>query len=235
MHLFYTFHFLLESCELVYACLLPLHNKKTSSSLPELQSSLQEGAKLGQLRIIILFHTPPTTSSLLRCTRSFSSFANSSACSARHFQPPTVRLLHPLLHLSKMATGPRRSLRIQSERRESENGTKRENDPMLTPPATPSPTTRKRKPSQSSKVKKEDGDDDEVKASNTNGKKTTAEKKIATLRASLAQGPFPNHRLPTEGEALRVAEVLTEAHGYQSMPKKQPPRGDDRWGGCGDV
>ncbi|UZJ55265.1 hypothetical protein CBS101457_004585 [Exobasidium rhododendri] len=66
-------------------------------------------------------------------------------------------------------------------------------------------------------------------------KQTISERKLATLRASLDTGPFPDWKRPTPEEALEVAEILTEAHGYKTMPKKQPPKGDDRWGGCGDV
>lgn len=66
-------------------------------------------------------------------------------------------------------------------------------------------------------------------------KQNTTDKKLASLRASLAEGPFPKHARPTPEEAQQVAEILTEAHGYKTMPFKQPPRGDDRFGGCGDV
>lgn len=88
------------------------------------------------------------------------------------------------------------------------------------------------------RVKKEE-EEEEVKTP-VNGsarkpKMTTSERKLASLRASLDTGPFPDWQRPTPEEALQTAEILTKAHGYKSMPTKQPPKGDDRWGGCGDV
>lgn len=90
------------------------------------------------------------------------------------------------------------------------------------------------------RVKKEEEDVDTKESPSTNGsakkmKKSTSERKLASLRASLDTGPFPDWHKPTAEQALEVAEILTRAHGYKSMPVKQPPRGDDRWGGCGDV
>lgn len=113
----------------------------------------------------------------------------------------------------------------------------------LTPPQTPSPTKRKapankRKRSASPAVKREakkEDEDAEVDEKPKKAKQTTTDKKLASLRASLASGPFPTHARPTAEEAQQVAEILTEAHGYKTMPFKQPPRGDDRFGGCGDV
>jgi hypothetical protein len=87
-------------------------------------------------------------------------------------------------------------------------------------------------------VKEESLESPEIKAeasSPQKGKQTISEKKLAALRAGLDTGPFPDWKKPTPEEALHVAEILTEAHGYKSMPVKQPPKGDDRWGGCGDV
>lgn len=66
-------------------------------------------------------------------------------------------------------------------------------------------------------------------------KQTTSERKLATLRASLDTGPFPDWPRPSTADAQEVAAILTEAHGYKSMPVKQAPKGEDRWGGCGDV
>lgn len=62
-----------------------------------------------------------------------------------------------------------------------------------------------------------------------------SDRKLASLRASLDAGPFPDWVRPTESECMEVAQILTRAHGYKTMPTKQPPRGDDRYGGCGDV
>lgn len=96
-------------------------------------------------------------------------------------------------------------------------------------------------PSPRKRVKKEEEDAEEdlkktpVDGSARKPKMTTSERKLATLRASLTTGPFPDWHKPTSEEALEVAEILTKAHGYKSMPVKQPPKGDDRWGGCGDV
>jgi endonuclease III len=86
--------------------------------------------------------------------------------------------------------------------------------------------------------KEEDQDDDEDVKTTSKSRKpkmTTSERKLNSLRTSLETGPFPDWHKPSPEEALEVAEILTKAHGYKSMPVKQPPRGDDRWGGCGDV
>lgn len=62
-----------------------------------------------------------------------------------------------------------------------------------------------------------------------------SDRKLASLRASLDSGPYPAWKMPTESECFQVAEILTKAHGYKTMPTKQPPKGEDRYGGCGDV
>lgn len=100
-------------------------------------------------------------------------------------------------------------------------------DKPLAPPVTPR-TTKRARPSSSASPEKR------TKALKKEPR-TAAERKLASLRHSLATEPFPQWARPTPKEALQVAQILTEAHGYKSMPRKQPPKGDDRYGGCGDV
>ncbi|KAN0066284.1 hypothetical protein ACQY0O_000378 [Thecaphora frezii] len=73
-------------------------------------------------------------------------------------------------------------------------------------------------------------------------KPTTSEKKLASYRASIQGSPFPDHPLPTPEEAERVAWILGEHHGYKreseggrGLPQYTTPKGENRWGGCGDV
>ncbi|KAK0553459.1 hypothetical protein OC846_002508 [Tilletia horrida] len=79
-----------------------------------------------------------------------------------------------------------------------------------------------------------------------------AERKLANLRSSFEQGPFPDWPLPTAEEAERVAWLLGEFHGFSKpkggsgadgLPKyvkreekvKREAEKGERYGGCGDV
>lgn len=96
-------------------------------------------------------------------------------------------------------------------------------------------------PPRSSSVKKEE--DDEEKASLSPSKKqSTSERKLATYKTSILGSPFPDHPLPTAAEAEKVAWILGEFHGYKreseggrGLPKYTTPKGEDKYGGCGDV
>ncbi|CBQ67680.1 conserved hypothetical protein [Sporisorium reilianum SRZ2] len=73
-------------------------------------------------------------------------------------------------------------------------------------------------------------------------KQSTSERKLASYKTSILGSPFPDHPLPTPTEAERVAWILGEFHGYKresdggrGLPKYTPPKGDDSWGGCGNV
>ncbi|MCO5598781.1 hypothetical protein L7F22_052880 [Adiantum nelumboides] len=98
-----------------------------------------------------------------------------------------------------------------------------EYDVLLTPPAAPKGKVKEEEqsPKTPKRVKKEP--------------MTTSERKLASLRQSLKTEPFPQWNKPSKEEARQVAEILTKSHGYKTIPKKQPPKGDDRYGGCGDV
>ncbi|KIS71850.1 uncharacterized protein UMAG_10085 [Mycosarcoma maydis] len=79
-------------------------------------------------------------------------------------------------------------------------------------------------------------------AASPSKKQSTSERKLASYKSSILASPFPDHPLPTAEEADRVAWILGEFHGYkreseggQGLPKYTTPKGDDRWGGCGDV
>lgn len=64
---------------------------------------------------------------------------------------------------------------------------------------------------------------------------TLADRKLLALRQSKEIEPFPKWVRPEPEECLMVAELLRIAHGYAEIPKLQPPNGDDKYGGCGDV
>lgn len=73
-------------------------------------------------------------------------------------------------------------------------------------------------------------------------KQSTSERKLASYKASISGSPFPDHPLPTAAEAERVAWILGDFHGYKresdggrGLPKYTTPKGEDKWGGCGDV
>ncbi|PWZ02754.1 DNA glycosylase [Testicularia cyperi] len=95
------------------------------------------------------------------------------------------------------------------------------------------------------KVKKEDSEEAAALASpekTPKGKQTTSERKLASYKASIAGSPFPDHPLPTAEEAERVAWILGDFHGYKreeeggrGLPQYTTPKGDNKWGGCGDV
>ena len=90
-----------------------------------------------------------------------------------------------------------------------------------------------------SPVKKEEVDE---KPSSPSKKQSTSERKLASYKTSILGSPFPDHSLPTAAEAERVAWILGEFHGYKreadggkGLPRYTTPKGEDRWGGCGDV
>lgn len=73
-------------------------------------------------------------------------------------------------------------------------------------------------------------------------KQGLSDRKLATYKNSIAAEPFPTQMAPTAEECERVAWLLGEWHGYRregeggaGLPKYEPARGEDRWGGCGDV
>lgn len=73
-------------------------------------------------------------------------------------------------------------------------------------------------------------------------KKSTLDRKLAAYKASIVGSPFPDHPLPTAEEAENVAWILGDFHGYKrgseggsGLPKYTTPKGEDKWGGCGDV
>ncbi|KAK0563158.1 hypothetical protein OC844_002341 [Tilletia horrida] len=83
-------------------------------------------------------------------------------------------------------------------------------------------------------------------------KASLSERKLASLRASLQQSPFPDWPLPTAADAERVAWLLGEFHGFtrpaggsgaDGLPKyvkkedkiKREEERGMRYGGCGDV
>ena len=88
-------------------------------------------------------------------------------------------------------------------------------------------------------VKKEENVDEDVKPSPG---KSLAERKLALHRSSADKTPYPRWPLPTVEEADRVAWLLGRHHGYKpvseggrGLPVFQPPAGEDKFGGCGDV
>ncbi|SPO20852.1 related to NTG2 - DNA N-glycosylase and apurinic/apyrimidinic (AP) lyase involved in base excision repair [Ustilago trichophora] len=94
----------------------------------------------------------------------------------------------------------------------------------------------------SSSVKKEEELEDVKSAPASPSKKTVAERKLASYKASILGSPFPDHPLPTAEDAERVAWILGEFHGYKreseggrGLPKYSTPKGENKWGGCGDV
>ncbi|EPQ32357.1 uncharacterized protein PFL1_00553 [Pseudozyma flocculosa PF-1] len=91
-------------------------------------------------------------------------------------------------------------------------------------------------------VKKEEQDIEDTAPASSPRKQTTSEKKLATYKASIQGSPFPDHPLPTAEEAERVAWILGEHHGYKreseggrGLPQYTSPKGENKWGGCGDV
>ncbi|KAF6766800.1 HhH-GPD domain protein [Kalmanozyma brasiliensis GHG001] len=81
-----------------------------------------------------------------------------------------------------------------------------------------------------------------LSAPSSPSKKSTSERKLASYKQSILASPFPDHPLPTAAEAERVAWILGDFHGYKresdggrGLPKYTTPKGEDRWGGCGDV
>lgn len=97
-----------------------------------------------------------------------------------------------------------------------------------------------------SSVKKEEVDDKSILAqeapASPSKKQTTSERKLASYKTSIMGSPFPDHPLPTAAEAERVAWILGEFHGYKresdggrGLPKYTKPKGEERYGGCGDV
>jgi hypothetical protein len=63
-----------------------------------------------------------------------------------------------------------------------------------------------------------------------------AEKKIASLRASLDEGPFPTWARPTPQDCQEVAQLLADAHGYRAIPTgKKAQKKEESFGGCGNV
>lgn len=101
------------------------------------------------------------------------------------------------------------------------------------------------KPSHRHRVKKEDPDADAAAASpetKPSPGKTLAERKLNIHRSSHNKTPYPRWPLPTEDECERVAWLLGRHHGYRpkseggrGLPAFQPPKGEDKFGGCGDV
>lgn len=92
----------------------------------------------------------------------------------------------------------------------------------------------------SGSIKKEQANDSFEAGSPT--KKSTSERKLASYKASIVGSPFPDHPLPTAEEAERVAWILGDFHGYKreseggrGLPKYSTPKGESKWGGCGDV
>lgn len=93
-------------------------------------------------------------------------------------------------------------------------------------------------------VKKEEANDDKesLSAPASPSKKSTSERKLASYKQSILASPFPDHPLPTADEAERVAWILGDFHGYKreseggrGLPKYTTPKGEDKFGGCGDV
>lgn len=89
---------------------------------------------------------------------------------------------------------------------------------------------------------KDEGSDEEDSKTSPKKAKTLAERKLTTHRSSAGSTPFPRWPLPTLEEADRVAWLLGRAHGYTpqseggaGLPSFQPPAGEDKYGGCGDV
>lgn len=72
--------------------------------------------------------------------------------------------------------------------------------------------------------------------------KTLADRKLQLHRSSAGKSPFPRWPGPSAQEAERVAWLLGRWHGYKpeaeggrGLPRFTPPKGEDKWGGCGDV
>ena len=98
--------------------------------------------------------------------------------------------------------------------------------------------------STTSPIKKEEGLDEKpgTSAPSSPSKKSVADRKLASYKASILGSPFPDHPLPTAAEAERVAWILGEFHGYKreseggrGLPRYTTPKGEDKFGGCGDV
>lgn len=101
------------------------------------------------------------------------------------------------------------------------------------PPSTPPPRQR---------VKKEDPDALPSPEKTPKQKQSTSERKLAAYKTSITASPFPDHPLPTFAEAERVAWILGDFHGYKreedggrGLPQYTTPKGENKWGGCGDV
>ncbi|CAO1616479.1 unnamed protein product [Sympodiomycopsis kandeliae] len=93
----------------------------------------------------------------------------------------------------------------------------------------------------SSSVKKEESKPDVSETKPSPGK-TLAERKLNQHRSSANKTPYPRWPLPTAEESEKVAWLLGRHHGYtpeseggRGLPAFQPPKGEDKWGGCGDV
>lgn len=100
-------------------------------------------------------------------------------------------------------------------------------------PSTPPPRQR---------VKKEDPEALSSPEKTPKTKQSTSERKLAAYKSSIMASPFPDHPLPTFDEAERVAWILGDFHGYKreseggrGLPQYSPPKGENKWGGCGDV
>lgn len=101
------------------------------------------------------------------------------------------------------------------------------------PPSTPPPRQR---------IKKEDQEALSSPEKTPKQKQSTSERKLATYKTSITGSPFPDHLLPTFDEAERVAWILGDFHGYKreseggrGLPQYTTPKGENKWGGCGDV
>lgn len=104
----------------------------------------------------------------------------------------------------------------------------------------PDPSPRKTPTKKAKGVKKEEADDEKIVGKSPS--KTLAERKLQSHRSSANKTPFPRWSLPHHSEAEKVAWILGRWHGYKpeseggrGLPKFTPPKGEDKWGGCGDV
>ncbi|CAD6888538.1 unnamed protein product [Tilletia controversa] len=116
-----------------------------------------------------------------------------------------------------------------------------------------STSTSERKPKKA-KVESTNSPKSEPSVSPSKPKSTAAlaDRKLAALRTSLQQGPFPDWPLPTSEDAERVAWILGDFHGFSrpaggsgadGLPKfvkredkiKREQEKGERYGGCGDV
>lgn len=108
---------------------------------------------------------------------------------------------------------------------------------QTTAPPTPPLTPLKREQGSSSTSSTLKAEDEKKPQASPNS--AAADRKIATLRASLVSGPFPTWARPTPEEATTVAQLLATAHGYGTVPKSKGSTAaayqEGSYGGCGNV